>query len=199
TKVSYPTAFIDMANLILKFNDVHTKLAAGTSPLDAFIAENQIDLAKDNDKVQQAITYNTEATKKAEESAKETQLFNNVWQPVVKQLTNIGNYLMGIYVNAPRKTSDWGFAIDESPTTAKEVNTKIKLGEQVVLNGVVIGSTIKNTGNADIHIYKGKKTTGNPIIVKPGDTFGVQKGFSIMTINNPDTLQPASLTAMRNK
>jgi hypothetical protein len=198
SKITYPTTFIEMANLMIKFADIHLGMAAGTSPLNAFLAENEIDLASNKAKILQAIGYDSDADKKAEESAKETQLLNNVWQPVVKQLNSIGQYLLTVYVSTPRKTIDWGFAVDENPTAAKEVNTKIKLGDKTTLKGVVIGGTLKNNGTTDLHIYKGSTTNGDPVIVHPSESFGIQKGYSIITVSNPNTTATASLSVLRS-
>lgn len=48
-----------------------------------------------------------------------------------------------------------------------------------------------NDGPTDVHIYKGKTTTGNPIILHPGDTWGVPKKYSIITISNPSATETA--------
>ena len=98
-------------------------------------------------------------------------------------------YLLTIFTATPRKTVDWGFAIDESPTPAKEVTTKIKLGDQATLKGVVIGGTLKNIGTTDLHIYKGSTTKGDPIIVLAGESVGIAKGYSVITVSNPNSLQ----------
>jgi hypothetical protein len=198
SKISYPSTFVDMSNLVIKFADKHLAFAAGTSPLTAFLTENEIDLAKDKLKVQQAIVCDTDADKKAEESAKETQLLNTGWQPVAKQLNDIGQYLISIFPNTPRKIIDWGFAVDENAVAAKEVNTKIKLGDKTTLKGVVIGSTLKNNGNTDLHIYKGSSTSGDPIIIKPGESFGIAKGYNTITVSNPSSTNEAKLSALRS-
>ena len=120
------------------------------------------------------------------------------WQPIEKQLKDIGQYLLTVFTKTPRKASDWGFAIDESPTAAKIVNTKIKLGDKTTLKGVVIGGTLKNNGSTDLHIYKGSSTTGNPIIIHAGESFGIQKGYSIITVSNPDITATAKLSVLRS-
>ena len=74
-----------------------------------------------------------------------------------------------------------------------------KKGDKITLKGIVIGGTITNNGTEDIHLYKGKTTTGNPIILKPGEKHGVTKGFSIITISNPSLLLVAKVSALRSK
>jgi hypothetical protein len=198
-KVVYPTKFIGMSSLMKNFADKHLTMTAGTSPLDNFLAENEIDLAKDKAEIVKAIAYDTDADKKAEESAKETELLNVCWQPVAKQLKDIGQYLLTVFTKTPRKASDWGFAINESPTAAKEINTKIKLGDKATLSGVIIGGTLKNTGTTDLHIYKGNKIIGNPIIIHAGESFGIQKGYSTITICNPSNTTEANISTLRSR
>jgi hypothetical protein len=197
-KISYPTAFDELAQVVLNFGAKHLTFPAGTSPLEAFVIENGIDFAKDATAVQAAQLADNNAKTKAEQSAKETELRNAVWQPVVKQMNDIGQFLLGIYPKTPRKIISWGFAVDTNPIEAKDVKTTIKLGDQATLKGVVIGGTLKNTGNTDLHIYKGKSTKGDPIIVKPGESWGVQKKYSVITVSNPDMLQAASFTTLRS-
>jgi hypothetical protein len=197
-KISYPTSFDELSPMVLNFGAKHLSFPAGKSPLDAFVIENGIDFAKDTVAVEAAQAANNDAKSKAEQSAKETELRNAVWQPVVKQLNDIGQFLLGIFPKTPRKIISWGFAVDTNPTKAKEVKTTIKLGDQITLKGVIIGSTLKNTGDTDLHIYKGKSTKGDPIIVKPGESWGVLMKYSTITVSNPDALKASSFTTFRS-
>ena len=66
-------------------------------------------------------------------------------------------------------------------------------------NAVVIGSTLTNIGSGDLHLYRGKTTTGTPTIVHSGEQFGIMKGYSILTVINPSTLIEAKFTVMTSK
>lgn len=197
-KISYPTSFDDLALMVQNFGAKHLTFPAGKSPLDAFAIENGIDFAKDALAVEAAKAADNDAKTKAEQSAKETELRNAVWQPVEKQLNDIGQFLLSIFPKTPRKVISWGYAIDTNSTKAKEVKSTINLGEKITLKGVIIGSTLKNTGDTDLHIYKGKSTKGDPIIVKPGESWGVPKKYSVITVSNPDALKAANFTTLRS-
>jgi hypothetical protein len=196
-KIVYPNNFIDQKDLVKSFYTYHNSLAAGTSPLLPFLTNNSVDVSKELLAITTAEGYHSNSKPIAENSEKETENFNNIWQPHVKSLQGIGSYLMSLFPNSPRKITDWGFAIDESETKPKDVKSKLKLGETVTIKSLVIGGTFKNTGSTDLHIYKGTSTKGNPIIVKPGDSWGILKGHSVITVSNPDALQNAEFTALR--
>ena len=61
-----------------------------------------------------------------------------------------------------------------------------------------LGSTLTNTGKPDLHVYKGKTTTGTPSIIHAGEQLGMQKGFSTITVVNPSLVETAVFTAMTN-
>jgi hypothetical protein len=63
---------------------------------------------------------------------------------------------------------------------------------------VVIGGTLKNNGSTDLHIYKGSNTSGDPIIVHPGEGFGIQKGYNTITISNPSNTTEANFSTLRS-
>lgn len=199
SKVSYPVAIDELAKLAIAFATKHLSYNAGSSPLEPFAVANEIDFANDKLALQAAQAADAEAKIKAEQSAKETQLRDAAWATTEKQLNAIGQYLMNLYFKTPRKAISWGFAIDDSNTTAKEIKTNIKLGDKSTLKGVLIGSTLKNTGNVDLHVYKGKSNIGDPIVVKPGESLGIQKGFSTITISNPDNTQGANFITTRSR
>ena len=51
----------------------------------------------------------------------------------------------------------------------------------------------------DIHVYKGKTTTGMPVIVHPGEVLGMTKGYSVITVVNPSSLVTAKYTTKNIK
>lgn len=56
-----------------------------------------------------------------------------------------------------------------------------------------IGSVLENVGTTDVHVYKGKTTSGNQVIVHPGEKFGIKKEFNIITLSNPNLLMSAKV------
>jgi hypothetical protein len=94
---------------------------------------------------------------------------------------------------------NWGFVVDDSAQKPKLRTTKLKLGEQITVNAVLIGSTFTNIGAGDLHLYKGKSTSGTPNIIHAGEQFGIVKGFSIITVINPSTLVEGKFTVTTSK
>ena len=98
---------------------------------------------------------------------------------------NIGSFLMKLYKGNEKALGSWGFVVDNSRQKPKLRTTKLKLSEQKTVNGVLIGSTLTNTGLGDLHLYKGKSTSGTPVIIHMGEKFGITKGYSSITVVNP--------------
>jgi len=147
--------------------------------------------------IAKAVDFHDKAVVAIGQAESLTQQRNMMWNPSVTHLKGIGNFLMNFYGENTKGTSNYGYVVDNSVAKPKVVNTKIKLQDKITLKGIVIGGTIINNGTEDIHIYKGKTTTGNPIILKPGEKHGVAKGFSIVTISNPSLLTAAKVSALR--
>ena len=89
--------------------------------------------------------------------------------------------------------------VDNSPQKPTLRTTKLKLGEQITVNAVIIGSTLTNIGSGELHLYKGKSTTGNPVIIHAGEQFGIMKGYSVVTVVNPSTLTEGKFTWLTSK
>ena len=103
---------------------------------------------------------------------------------------------MKLYQDNEKALGMWGFTVDHSPQQPRVRTTKLKLGEKITTNGVVLGSTLSNIGETDVHVYAGKTTTGTPCIVHKGEQLGMQKGFSSITVVNPSVLQEAKFTVL---
>ena len=54
----------------------------------------------------------------------------------------------------------------------------------ITIGNASISGTFTNTGAGDLHLYKGKTTTGTPVIVHPGEQYGIAKGWSVITVMN---------------
>ena len=198
SKIQYPSNFDELSVVATNFFTKHLSFAAGTSPLQPYITKNAIDVTNDKTDTALAQTYANKAVVSIKSSENATQQRDILWQPVVEILHGIADYLMNLYGNNSKGLGDWGFVVDNSVAKAKLVVTKLKLAEKITIKGIVIGSTLKNTGTVDIHIYKGSSTTGNPIIVHAGESYGIAKGFTILTVSNPSELQSAELTTLRS-
>ena len=198
SKINYPSSFDELSIVANNFFIKHLSFAAGTSPLQPYITKNKIDVTADKANVATAQGYAASAITSGKSSENATQQRDLLWQPVDAILHGIGDYLINLYASNSKGLGDWGFVVDNSVAKAKSVTTKLKLTEKIIVKGIVIGSTLKNTGTVDIHIYKGSSTTGNPIIIHAGESYGIAKGFSTITISNPNELVGAELTTLRS-
>ena len=195
-KVNYPPAFTKRTTVFIAFATKHNSYTNGTSPLQPFLTQQAINLDADSAQVEQAVTNNTSFTATTQQSENATEMRNQLWLPVLANIKAIGNFLMKLYTNNPKALGAWGFVVDDSTKKPALRTTKLKLGEQITTNGVVIGSTLTNVGADVIHLYRGKSTVGTPVIIHAGEQFGIVKGYSSLTVVNPSTLQEAKFTVL---
>ena len=158
-KINYPPAFIDRLMVFQAFNDKNQSYAEGESPLQPYLTQQQINLTTDAGFAGQAATNYTSFNTAAQQSENETELRNQLWLPVLAHIKTIGGFLMKLYTNNPKALGAWGFVVDDSTQKPKLRTTKLKLGEQITSKSVVLGSTITNIGEGDLHLYKGSSTT----------------------------------------
>ena len=170
-----------------------------TNPLKPYFVQQNIDITKAVTLVQQAKDSNASFATAASQSENETELRNQLWLPVLGHIKDIANFLMKLYSNNPKALGNWGFVVDDSPQKPKLRTTKLKFGEQITMNAVLIGSTFTNIGTGDLHLYKGKSTAGTPIIVHAGEQFGIVKGLSIITVVNPSSITEVKFTVITSK
>ncbi|HVX27041.1 MAG TPA: hypothetical protein VHB70_11910 [Parafilimonas sp.] len=197
-KINYPPAFTDRVAIFTAFNIQNNTYGTGTSPLQPFLTQQNIDLTTDATFVNQASANNENFLDAAQQSENETELRNQLWLPVLAHIKAIGNFLMKLYSNNPKALGVWGFTVDHSPQQPRLRTTKLKIGEQITNKSVVIGSAVTNIGEGDLHLYKGSTTTGTPQIIHKDEQFGIQKGWSSITVVNPSTLIEGKFTWMIN-
>ncbi|MEP6466457.1 MAG: hypothetical protein ABJB05_09125 [Parafilimonas sp.] len=195
-KINYPPAFADRVAIFTAFAQKVSSFTPATNPLKPYFIQQNIDITKAAAQVQQATANNTSFATAAQQSENETELRNQLWLPVLEHIKTIAGFLMKLYANNPKALGSWGFVVDDSPRKPQLRTTKLKLGEQITTSGIVLGSTLSNIGETEIHVYKGKTTTGTPNIIHAGEQFGIQKGFSIITVVNPSMLQEAKFTIL---
>ncbi len=198
-RINYPIDFVARTTLWTNFKAKHDSFTAPPSPLTVFLTQSGFSMTTDNTAVTSSITNNNSSISSRDQSENARETRDNLWNPVLHHITLIGNFLMGLFATNPQKAGLWGFVVDESKRKAKVQKTTLILGSQKTITGVVLGSTITNTGTIDIHLYKGKTTTGSPTIVHGGEQFGVPKGWSIITVVNPSALETAVFTVLVNK
>lgn len=196
-KVVYPVGLSELWATAIGFFTKHLSFPAGKSPLEAYLIQNNIDIAADKTAIETALVYNDKALNAAGLAESLTQQRNILWSPYVKHLRGIGDYLMNFYAANTKGVTNYGYIVDNSVPKAKLVTSKIMVLEKTTLKGLVLGGTVTNNGADDVHLYKGKTTSGNPIIIKAGEKFTIPKGYSTVTISNPSADNKAVITALR--
>ncbi len=198
-KIKYPNNIIEQTAILTLLKAKHDSYAAGTSPLDPFLTANNIDLDNDDDLKDKVILKHNdsvEASMAAEEATENRYL---IFDPVLDHIYMIGQFLMKLFPNNTKKLGEWGFTVDNSPQKPKSRTSTLKLGTTKTLNGLVIGSQLENIGTVEVELYRGSTSTGTPVIITPGGTFGIAAKHSIVTIKNTSLLETAKVKTMTYK
>lgn len=198
-KVVIPASFLDQVTLFTTFKAKHDGFAVGTSPLVPYLTESEIDMDDDETNVTDAGTAHTNFTTNATDSEEARQNRDNKWLPVVDHMHGIGAFLMNLYSAASKKTGQWGFVVDDSPRKPVLRTSKIKLGTTKTISGVVIGSSITNTGETNLKIFKGSTTDGTATELLPNTEFGVVAGYSTTTVANESSTKTGEFTYSVNR
>jgi len=198
-KITYPNDEGEKLQLVDKFWSYQGSLTVGTSPLDPFIATNEIDFPKIIANIANAKTNYAALVQNIITEQQETGERDRIWAPVWKNTKSIGSYLMKLYVNNAKMVCNWGYNVVDAGSKQVLRTSKLKLGSKISVGNNVLGSTMSNLGTTDLHIYKGKTTKGTPIILKAGEHLGLVKGFSTITVVNPSVLVAGKFSTMVNR
>ena len=196
-KIVYPAHFEDLNATAAGFFAKHLSYPAGTSPLQAYLTQNSIDIVADNAALATATTFHDKSKAAAARAESLTQQRNILWHPYIAQLKGIGNFLLKFYGVNTKGAGNYGYIVDNSVAKPKMVVSKIMILSKITLKGLVLGGTVTNNGLEDAHLYKGKTTSGNPIIISPGAKYTIPKGYSVITISNPSNTNQAVIKALR--
>ena len=195
-RVVYPPKFIDRKQLVTDFFTKHNNYAAGTSPLQPFVTEQQLVPTDLLTAVTNAVTFDGDFTADSEASESQEVLRRNLWNPRWAEIKGIADYLMNLFVTNPKALGDWGFTVDDSPRKPKVRKSKILLSETKTYSNIVIGSTFINIGETTLHLYRGSATAPVPIVVLPGEKYGIKKGFNTITVTNASNLETGIFTTL---
>jgi hypothetical protein len=195
SRIKYPTTIKDKADNYKTFIDYHATLAPPTV-LQPYLTQHSISHVTDASNITTVKDNHGFFVTAGTESEQFKQNRDNVWNPVDKDIHLVGDYLIKLFSNNTKKLGEWGFIVDDSPRPPKYRTSTLKLTEQVVIDGVVIGGTLINLLDTPVHVYKGKTISGSPIIVNGGEKLGMQKGFSQILVVNPSTLEDAKFKVL---
>lgn len=198
-RLVYPSNFSEMVKIFRLFKAKNDTYAGASSPLNTFLTEQNINLNTDSANIDIAEQQETAHIQTMKDAEDEKQERDNLANPVITHLRGIGEWIVKNKKGKEKDAGDWGYVVDDSKQAPKLKTSTIKLLSQKTLDGVVIGGTLTNIGPVDVHVYKGKTTTGTPTIVPPNGQMGMAKGFSSITVVNPSNLQTAKIKVLSLK
>lgn len=190
-RVFYPTNVTAQRTMVETLVEKNNSFPAGTSPLSSYLTKKGISTAQLLADVTEAADDNTKAAELRRKAENEIALRNGKLAVALENLRTIGGYLMNFYKDNPRETGLWGFLVEEAERKPAVKTSRIRLGQSLTMNSVIIGGTLTNIGEAAVFVYKGKTISGKAIAVQPGEVMVVPKGYSVLTISNPSPLQTA--------
>ena len=198
-KIVYPPDFAARAQLVQDFLRKHNSYPPGESPLQLFIDEHEIDVAKEGETAAAAIGFNNDKDEQEAASKMATQQRNTIWQPALEAIHAFGAFLMGLYAEDSRKMGVWGYDVVEEAAGETMQTSAVEAGGERKLQSVAVPSVFTNIGTGDLQVYKGVKTGDKYVVVKPGEIYGLTKGYSRIVVVNPSTLENGRFTVMVNK
>lgn len=198
-RIVYPVDFSGRQSAVLLFIAKHNSFPPGASPLITFLTENEIDLAANKTKADNALTAHDEFNAQDALKEQKRQLRDTTFANVEAHLRLIGGFLVKHFGKNPRKAGDWGLVIDDSPKGTKVRSITLKPGEAKVVTEVIIQSVMQNIGATTVDIYKGKTASGAATSVTPGSTFLIPKGYSNMTLKNTSNTAKGVVTVVVHK
>lgn len=198
-KINYPPEFDKRVKIVRDIKTKHDTFPGNTSPLKPFLTQHNIDLVADDAATTAAEVFETKQLADRNAAENETQLRNNIWNPIIQHLHDIGDYLMKLFKGESKQVGLWGFTVDDSPRAPKERTSTIKISSQITATGIVIGGTFTNIGTVVLHLYKGKTTTGTPQIIPPNEKLGMAKGYSVITVVNPSAVTNGKFKVLVNR
>lgn len=199
-RINYPPEFAEQLAIFKLLKEKYDSfLPIGSSPLDPFLNLHQLSIINQNTDADAAADLYEEAKAFHGQAEDATQDRNNLWNPVMEHLRDIGGFLMSLYNNNTKELNEWGYVVDDSPRAPKQVVSKVKLGSTVTIASCIIGGTFKNIGSVALLVYKGKTATEPSVNVLPGETYGITKGFSVITVANVSTTTTGVFSVLRSR
>ena len=191
--IVYPPEFIKRAELFETYKAKHDSYPGDSSPLNPFLIVNEIDMDDDEADVAAAEGEHKSAkqTEKDAEDLREER--DNFFDPVMKNVRGMGQYLKGLYVKHPKHLGQWGYTIDDSPRDPKWRTATINPADTRTLTGVKLGSQAENTGTIDLLLHKGKEVSSAPVNLPTEMRFTIKRGWGTMTVENIDPSQEGEI------
>ncbi|MBK5286277.1 MAG: hypothetical protein JJE25_12830 [Bacteroidia bacterium] len=198
-RVVYAKDFSGKAAEVLALIAKHDSFAPGSSPLQPFLNENDIDLAANETDVENAQTAHDDFVKaeKAKEQFRETR--DLLIGPIGQHERGMGQFLIGLFPKAPKKAGQWGFVVDDSPRAKKKRIVLLQPGEIKTLYHAVMGSNLTLKKGTRASIYPGKAVNGTPVTINEGETFIIRRKFGTFTIKNESNSSNVEIIFTENR
>jgi len=197
--IKYPTTDQGKIDMVNVFWSHHGSFPVNTSPLQNFVDNNKIDTPTYITDIAAAVTafatYKHNVTLSEQQRLLRDETFTTAWE----HTKAIGNYLHKLNVINPKDTCNWGFNIIEESHVQSIRKSKLNIGEKMTVSGTVLDTSFTNTGTNELHLFKGKSTTGTPTIVHAGEHFVLIHGYSSITISNPSPTTGGKFEVTINK
>jgi len=196
SKVVYPSTVGGWYDLLENFIAKRDTYPVGTSPVQAYLDNNNVDLDADLVILGNAKTAQADQQKAMRDSETATTQRNVLWDPIVEHLHGIGSYLVTLDLENPQLAGDYGYNIDHSKQKPKKRTSKCPIEGSITVQAIVFDSLFVNLMDFPVHVFPGRLITDTPIVVPAHGTLAMKKGFSRITVYNPSATVVAKFTTM---
>jgi len=193
-RVVFPGDFIYRASLFNAMHKKHESYPAGSSPLELFLIQNNINMAADllkTTKAEASHELKEQAKRDAEDYREARDLLFN---PVMENVRLIGGYLKSLFVNNEKELGHWGYDVDDSPRQPRFRKTTIASGSIRTLKGVKLLSELENTGTIELLLHKGKAAGKRPVVLLPAKQFTIVRGWGTLSVENKDLRESGEIS-----
>jgi hypothetical protein len=197
-RISYPPDFVGRQGRVLVFIAKHNSFPVGTSPLQPFLDENDIDIAANKTDADNALLDHNNFIIQDDLREQKRVERDTTIAPIEDHLRGMGQFLVNHFEKNPKKANDWGYEIDDSPQADVTRDGVVKFASQKTLQQLAIGKVISNTSSIEWKLFKGKTTSGVPVVLAPGGKFTIIRGYGTSTIKNENASQDGSYQATFN-
>jgi hypothetical protein len=175
----------EMKALITK----HFTYAAGTSPLQPMLDENQIDLSVNAQKITDAMTAFDKAGTERGRKEQQTEERNLKMKFVMKHMRAFGRIAMSLYSDNPHKAGDLGFTIDSARLAPKVRTISLEPQQSVEYVNLKNGSLVTVINEGEVAVRPLNKPKTELIIVNTESPFKIKYGYGRCYFKNPSNTQ----------
>lgn len=190
-KIVHPVEFPEQKIQVINFLDYHDSLNPN-SPLNGFLTANpDIDFTVDRTNAGLAETAHDDGVAANISKEEKREERDNLADPVIDHIEGTGQFVVGLFPNAPHQAGDWGFIIDDSPRGTKIRTVKLNALQEKRIYDATLFSILENNGPVSVSIWPGDHTDLAPITIPPNGRFLIIRGFGTFTIKNDSDTEKA--------